>query len=144
MYAGLQAAAGDLVAIMDADLQDPPQLLPAVVLRGQGTQQTGQQGQEGKLLQGPFRQGKAEIQIGGAACVRLRAQNLDLPPGFPGACCPEGLGGKIRRSQAGEGGQGCPFASRCTQARPECLGPVPYRSLDGGRVRCLYPEGGNL
>ena len=44
----------------------------------------------------------------------------------------------------GEGGQGCPFAPRCTQARPECLGPVPYRSLDGGRVRCLYPEGGNL
>ena len=27
MYAGLQAAAGDLVAILDADLQDPPELL---------------------------------------------------------------------------------------------------------------------
>lgn len=28
MYAGLQAARGDYVAIMDADLQDPPSLLP--------------------------------------------------------------------------------------------------------------------
>lgn len=28
MYAGLQAAEGDYVAIMDADLQDPPSLLP--------------------------------------------------------------------------------------------------------------------
>ena len=31
MYAGLQAAAGDLVAIMDADLQDPPKLLPEML-----------------------------------------------------------------------------------------------------------------
>ncbi len=31
MYAGLQAAAGELVAIMDADLQDPPALLPEML-----------------------------------------------------------------------------------------------------------------
>ena len=38
IYAGLQHASGDLVAIMDADLQDPPSLLPkmyqAVVVEG--------------------------------------------------------------------------------------------------------------
>ena len=28
MYAGLQHAVGELVAIMDADLQDPPDMLP--------------------------------------------------------------------------------------------------------------------
>ena len=38
--------------------------------------------------------------------------------------------------------EGCPFAPRCPKGRPECLGPVPYREVDGGRVRCLYPEGG--
>lgn len=31
MYAGLQNATGDLVAILDADLQDPPSLLPEMV-----------------------------------------------------------------------------------------------------------------
>lgn len=31
MLAGLQAAAGDYVALMDADLQDPPTLLPAML-----------------------------------------------------------------------------------------------------------------
>lgn len=31
MYAGLQAARGELVAIMDADLQDPPALLPEML-----------------------------------------------------------------------------------------------------------------
>lgn len=31
MYAGLQAATGDLMAIMDADMQDPPALLPQMV-----------------------------------------------------------------------------------------------------------------
>lgn len=31
MYAGLQAATGDLAAIMDADLQDPPSLLPEML-----------------------------------------------------------------------------------------------------------------
>lgn len=31
MYAGLQVAQGDLVAIMDADLQDPPGLLPEML-----------------------------------------------------------------------------------------------------------------
>ena len=42
----------------------------------------------------------------------------------------------------GEVGEGCPFAPRCPKQRPECLGPVAYRELDGGLVRCLYPEGG--
>ena len=31
MYAGLQAVTGELVAIMDADLQDPPALLPEML-----------------------------------------------------------------------------------------------------------------
>ncbi|MBM6924521.1 ABC transporter ATP-binding protein [Pseudoflavonifractor phocaeensis] len=44
----------------------------------------------------------------------------------------------------GEGGEGCPLAPRCPRRRPECLGKIPYRPLDGGRVRCLYPEGGDL
>ena len=42
----------------------------------------------------------------------------------------------------GEVGEGCPFAPRCPQMRPECLGPVAYGELDGGLVRCLYPKGG--
>lgn len=38
MYAGLQAAGGGLAAIMDADLQDPPELLPEMlrILRDEG------------------------------------------------------------------------------------------------------------
>mgnify|MGYP000517906610 CR=1 FL=1 len=31
MYAGLQKASGELVAVMDIDLQDPPELLPQMV-----------------------------------------------------------------------------------------------------------------
>ncbi len=31
LYAGLQAAKGDLVTVMDADLQDPPELLPQMI-----------------------------------------------------------------------------------------------------------------
>ena len=31
IYAGLKASSGDYVAIMDADLQDPPQLLPQML-----------------------------------------------------------------------------------------------------------------
>lgn len=31
MYAGMKAAAGDYIAIMDADLQDPPQMLPGML-----------------------------------------------------------------------------------------------------------------
>jgi len=31
MYAGLQKARGDLVAIMDADMQDPPSLIPSMI-----------------------------------------------------------------------------------------------------------------
>ncbi|MFR5853293.1 MAG: glycosyltransferase [Lachnospiraceae bacterium] len=31
MYAGLEAATGDYVAIMDVDLQDPPELLPGML-----------------------------------------------------------------------------------------------------------------
>lgn len=34
MYAGLQAARGDFVIIMDADLQHPPELIPAMVRYG--------------------------------------------------------------------------------------------------------------
>lgn len=33
LYAGLQAAKGDLITVMDADLQDPPDLLPQMVER---------------------------------------------------------------------------------------------------------------
>lgn len=31
MYAGLEKSAGDLVAIMDADMQDPPSLIPSMI-----------------------------------------------------------------------------------------------------------------
>ncbi len=31
LYAGLQAAKGDLITVMDADLQDPPELLPKMI-----------------------------------------------------------------------------------------------------------------
>ena len=31
MYAGLEAATGDYIAIMDVDLQDPPELLPQML-----------------------------------------------------------------------------------------------------------------
>lgn len=31
LYAGLQAAQGDLITVMDADLQDPPELLPQMI-----------------------------------------------------------------------------------------------------------------
>ncbi|MCK2074962.1 glycosyltransferase, partial [Pediococcus acidilactici] len=31
LYAGLQKASGELVAVMDIDLQDPPELLPQMV-----------------------------------------------------------------------------------------------------------------
>lgn len=31
LYAGLKAASGDLVTVMDADLQDPPELLPQMI-----------------------------------------------------------------------------------------------------------------
>lgn len=31
LYAGLQAAKGDLITVMDADLQDPPELLPQMI-----------------------------------------------------------------------------------------------------------------
>ena len=33
IYAGLQHASGNLVAIMDVDLQDPPTLLPQMIVR---------------------------------------------------------------------------------------------------------------
>ncbi|KFN90602.1 glycosyltransferase family 2 protein [Tetragenococcus muriaticus] len=33
LYAGLQAASGDLITLMDADLQDPPDLLPQMIER---------------------------------------------------------------------------------------------------------------
>ena len=31
LYAGLQAAKGEFVTVMDADLQDPPELLPEML-----------------------------------------------------------------------------------------------------------------
>ena len=31
LYAGLQAATGDLITVMDVDLQDPPELLPKMI-----------------------------------------------------------------------------------------------------------------
>ena len=31
LYAGLQASTGDLVSVMDVDLQDPPDLLPEMI-----------------------------------------------------------------------------------------------------------------
>ena len=31
LYAGLQSATGDLVTVMDVDLQDPPELLPKMI-----------------------------------------------------------------------------------------------------------------
>lgn len=31
MYAGFRNAVGDYIAVMDADLQDPPQLLPTML-----------------------------------------------------------------------------------------------------------------
>ena len=40
MYAGMQEAKGDYVAIMDADLQDPPSLLPAA-RTGRGSRGSG-------------------------------------------------------------------------------------------------------
>ncbi|GAA3015269.1 glycosyltransferase family 2 protein [Tetragenococcus solitarius] len=33
LYAGLQASRGDLITVMDADLQDPPELLPQMIER---------------------------------------------------------------------------------------------------------------
>ena len=36
LSAGLMAAAGDLVAVMDADLQDPPELLARIYREAQG------------------------------------------------------------------------------------------------------------
>ncbi|MCJ0574918.1 glycosyltransferase family 2 protein, partial [Enterococcus cecorum] len=32
LYAGLKAATGDLITVMDADLQDPPELLPEMIM----------------------------------------------------------------------------------------------------------------
>lgn len=40
--------------------------------------------------------------------------------------------------------EGCPFAPRCPKRTAECGGEVPYRPLDGGFVRCLHPERGNV
>ena len=34
--------------------------------------------------------------------------------------------------------EGCPFSPRCSMCTQECRGDIPYRSLRGGRVRCLY------
>lgn len=34
--------------------------------------------------------------------------------------------------------EGCPFSPRCSMCTQECRGDIPYRSLRGGRVRCLH------
>lgn len=44
----------------------------------------------------------------------------------------------------GEEGTGCPFAPRCPKRQPACAGEIPEQAVGGGRVRCLYPEGGSL
>lgn len=46
----------------------------------------------------------------------------------------------------GDGTVGCRFAPRCPHARPACRESIPYRTVRGGRVRCLddLPEGGNV
>lgn len=46
----------------------------------------------------------------------------------------------------GDGTEGCRFAPRCPRARPACRQNIPYRTVRGGRVRCLndLPEGGNV
>ncbi len=38
--------------------------------------------------------------------------------------------------------EGCPFADRCEDAREECRqrGEIPYREVNGGRVRCIGKE----
>lgn len=36
--------------------------------------------------------------------------------------------------------QGCPFGPRCEQCTAECKEQIPYRSLRGGRVRCIHGE----
>ena len=42
----------------------------------------------------------------------------------------------------GEEGSGCPFATRCPRRSAACAGDIPWRTVNGGQVRCLYPEGG--
>lgn len=42
----------------------------------------------------------------------------------------------------GEEGSGCPFAPRCPRRSSACAGDIPWRIVNGGQVRCLYPEGG--
>ena len=42
----------------------------------------------------------------------------------------------------GEEGGGCPFAPRCPRRSATCAGDIPWRIVNGGQVRCLYPEGG--
>ena len=42
----------------------------------------------------------------------------------------------------GEEGTGCPFAPRCSRRTEACAGEIPVRTVNGGHVRCLYPEGG--
>ena len=42
----------------------------------------------------------------------------------------------------GEEGSGCPFAPRCPRRSAACAGDIPWRTVNGGQVRCLHPEGG--
>ena len=34
--------------------------------------------------------------------------------------------------------KGCPFGPRCEDCNGECLGVIPYREVEGGRVRCVH------
>lgn len=38
--------------------------------------------------------------------------------------------------------QGCPFAPRCERCTEACKGEIPYRSVRGGKVRCVQGEEG--
>ena len=42
----------------------------------------------------------------------------------------------------GEEEEGCPFGPRCPRRTAACAGDIPWRTINGGQVRCLYPEGG--
>jgi peptide/nickel transport system ATP-binding protein len=38
--------------------------------------------------------------------------------------------------------EGCPFAPRCERCTEACKGEIPYRSVRGGKVRCVKGEEG--
>ncbi|NMA93665.1 MAG: glycosyltransferase family 2 protein [Clostridiales bacterium] len=50
MYAGLQNAGGDYVAVMDADLQDPPEMLPEMFKIIENSKAGGEMGSKGEEI----------------------------------------------------------------------------------------------